>query len=153
MADKEIQKIYWDSCCFLAWFLKEPDRCDICDAIIDAAKKQEVKLLTSFLTLAEVSKLRNLYPAVAEDKITDFFRNPYIIKIVVDWFVTRIARDLQTRFSLSPRDSIHLATAIHTEADVLHTYDGDDLLKLDGKIPGATLRISEPSFQYQTKFT
>jgi len=151
VADKQPQNLCWDSSCFCAWFSEETGRWEICDAIIDAARKGQVKLYTSFLTLAEVVKVPDLYPSEGEDRIVEFFRNPYVVKVAVDWFVTRIARDLQRRFNLDGRDAIHLATAIHIKADVLHTYDGEDLLKLDSKMPGISLRITEPMFQYQTK--
>lgn len=151
MAANQAQNLYWDSSCFCAWFSEEAGRYEICDAIIDAARKGQVKLYTSFLTLAEVIKVPDLYPSESEDRIAEFFRNPYVVKVAVDWFVTRIARDLQRRFNLDGRDAIHLATAIHIKADVLHTYDGQDLLKLDRRIPGTSLRIMEPVFQYQTK--
>lgn len=151
MVDKQPQNLCWDSSCFCAWFSEEPGRHEICGAIIDAASKGQVKLYTSFLTLAEVVKIPGLYPTEAEDKIAEFFRNPYVVKVAVDWFVTRIARDLRRKFKLDGRDSIHLATAIHVKADVLHTYDGQDLLKLDSQIPGISLRITEPAFQYQRK--
>lgn len=151
MADKQPQNLCWDSSCFCAWFSEEAGRWEICDAIIDAARKGQIKLYTSFLTLAEVVKVPGMYPSEEEDRIVEFFRNPYVVKVTVDWFVTRIARDLQRRFNLDGRDAIHLATAIHIKADVLHTYDGQDLLKLDNKMPGISLHITEPVFQYQTK--
>lgn len=150
-APKQPENVCWDSNCFCAWFSEEQGRYEICDAIIDAARKNEIKLYTSFLTLAEVVKIPGLYPSEAEDRIADFFRNPYVIKVAVDWFVTRIARDLRNHYKLKGRDAIHLATAIHMKVDTLHTYDSDDLLKLDSHIKGVSLRITEPNFEYQTK--
>jgi len=137
----------------VAWFNREHGRYDTCNAIIEAARKDEIRLLTSWLTLAEIHKVTDEYPTEAEDIIAEFFRNPYIVKTAVDWSVTRITRDLRGRFKLDTSDGIHLATAIRYKADVLHTYDRDDLLRLNGQIPGYPLSITEPSFTYQTEFT
>ena len=145
--------IYWDTSCFVAWFNKEQGRYDTCNAIIEAARKGEIKLLTSWLTLAEIHKITDEYPSEAEDIIAEFFKNPYIIKIAVDWSVTRITRDLRGRFKLAASDGIHLATAIRYKAEAFHTYDRDDLLRLNGHIPGYSLSIIEPDFTYQTEFT
>jgi len=144
--------ICWDANCFIAWFNEEQGRYDVCSAIIEAAQRGETRLFTSYLTLAEVCQIPNTYPSEAEDSIADFFKSrPYIIEVAVDWFVCRIARDLMSRFKLDCRDAIHLATAIHTKADIFHTYDHDNLLKLNGKIPGYSLTIAEPVYNYQTK--
>jgi predicted nucleic acid-binding protein len=145
--------ICWDTNCFCAWFNKEANRYDICAAIIEAAQNNEVKLYTSFLALAEIAKIPNEYPSEAEDTIAEFFKSrQYITLVSVDWSVTRIARDLRRRFEgLDGRDAVHLATAIRVKADVLHTYDKNDLLKLNGKIPGYSLSIIEPIYDFQTK--
>jgi hypothetical protein len=44
-------------------------------------------------------------------------------------------------------DAIHLASALKFSVDALHTYDGSDLLHLDGKVPdkkGRKLSICVP---------
>ena len=154
MAQIKPKIICWDTSCFCAWFNAEQGRYDVCNAIIEAAQKGEVKLMASYLTLAEVVKIPNQYPSEAEDAIAEFFKSrQYITKVAVDWFVCRIARDLMTRFKLDCRDAIHLATAIHRKADTLQTYDHNDLLKLNGHIPGYSLSITEPFFDYQTKLS
>lgn len=152
MTSEKASTIYWDSSCFCAWFSKEPNRYNTCNAIIEAAQKEQVKLHTSYLTLTEVIRIPNEYPSEAEDVIAEFFKNPYITMVTLDWPVTRITRDLRRRFKhLDCRDAIHLGTAIRMKVDVLHTYDHDDLTKLDDQIPGYSLRITEPVFDYQTK--
>lgn len=154
MAQIKPKIICWDASCFCAWFNAEQGRYDICNAIIEAAQKGEIRLMASYLTLAEVGRIPDQYPSEAEDAIAEFFKSrSYIIEVAVDWFVCRIARDLMTRFNLGCRDAIHLATAIHVKADALHTYDYDDLLKLNGRIPGYSLSITEPVFDYQTKLS
>jgi predicted nucleic acid-binding protein len=149
--DKQIESICWDANCFLAWFCEESGRVEDCDAIIDAAKNKKIKLSTSFLTLVEVANIPGLFSTISEDKIADFFLNPYIDKIALDWYVAKIARDLIKNYEIDVRDSIHLATAIHIKADTLHTYDKDHLLKLDNKIKNISLRIIRPTYPGQIK--
>jgi len=143
--------VCWDATCFCAWFNKEKNRYNVCNAIIVAAKKGEIKLYTSVLTLVETVKIPNEYPTEAEDAISEFFRNPYLTLVALDFAVARIARDLIRRFKgLDGRDAIHLASAIRIKAEVLHSYDHDDLLKLNSKIPGYSLSIKEPTYNFQT---
>ena len=70
--------------------------------------------------------------------------------MAIDWSISRITRDLVRRFRLNVRDAIHLATAIKLKVDVLHTYDKDHLISLNGKIPEVNVVICEPVFIYQT---
>lgn len=76
---KQVERIYWDSNCFIEWFNGESDNnFQDCNAIIDAAKDNKIELFTSILTLVEVAKIRGYFSIEAEDKIVDFFRNSYI---------------------------------------------------------------------------
>jgi predicted nucleic acid-binding protein len=142
--------ICWETSCFIARFNSEPGRIEVCNAIIEAAKRNEITLYTSYITMCEWAKIKGEYASEAEDQIVEFLRNPYIHLVVIDLAVSRITRDLVRRYKLDVRDAIHLATAIKMKVDVLHTYDGDDLLALNGKIPDIKLVISEPAFNYQT---
>ncbi len=109
MVQTKAKAICWDANCFIAWFNQEKDRYDVCNAILEAAKVGEVRLVTSYLSLAEVCQIPNTYPSEAEDSISAFFKSrSYIIKVSVDWFVCRIARDLMSRFKLDCRDAIQL---------------------------------------------
>jgi len=142
--------VCWDTSCFVAKFNGEIGRIDVCNAILEAAKRNEVKLFTSYITMCELVKIKGEYPSEAEDQIVDFLRSPHINLVAIDFSISRITRDLVRRYGLNVRDAIHLATAIKLKVDVLHTYDGDDLLILNGKIPDVKLEIKEPSFSFQT---
>ena len=141
--------ICWETNCFLALFNKEQGRVDICNAIIDAAKKGEVELYTSLMSYCECAKIRDEYASEAEEIITSFFKHKYIIPVAIDIKVSRITRSLVRDYNMDVRDAIHLATAISIKADELQTWDGDDLLKLNGKIPNIKLKIVEPSLEFQ----
>lgn len=143
------KRICWETSCFIARFNEEPVRIDVCRAILEAAKKGEVTLYTSYITMCEWAKIKGEYPSEAEDKIVEFLRNPYIHLVTIDLAVSRITRDLVRRYGLDVRDAIHLATAISLKVDVLHTYDANDLIKLNGKIPEIRVVICEPAFDFQ----
>lgn len=141
--------ICWDTNCFLALFNKEQDRVDICNAIVEDAKKGKIKLYTSFLTICECVKIKDEYASEAEIIIADFFKHRYIIPVAIDDKVSRITRSLVREQKLDVKDAIHLATAISIKADVLQTWDGDDLLKLNGKIPNIKTQIAKPILEFQ----
>jgi len=147
------KRICWETSCFIARFNEEPARVDVCKAILESAKKGELTLYTSYITMCEWAKIKGEYASEAEDKIAEFLRNPWIHLVTIDFAISRITRDLVRRHKLNVRDAIHLATAIHLKVDTLHTYDSKDLLTLNGKIPDINLVISEPTFTYQTEFT
>jgi hypothetical protein len=63
--------------------------------------------------------------------------------------VGTVARRLLRKFPQikKPQDAIHVATAVLNNVDELHTFDGSDLLPLDGQIPmqnGQKLKICHP---------
>jgi predicted nucleic acid-binding protein len=141
--------VYWDTSCFIARFNGEPDRIEVCNAIIEAAKREELKLYTSYLTMCEWAKIKGEYASEAEDQIVKFLQNPYITLVAIDLPVSRVTRDLIRHYSLRLPDAIHLATAIKLKVDVFHTYDLGDLIKLNGKIPEVKVQISKPTFVFQ----
>ena len=86
-----------------------------------------------------------------EKKIADFFKNDFIIIRNLDRKTGTYARELIWRYSkLKPKDSIHLSTAILCKVPVLNTFDRD-LLKLNGKISKASIKICRPNIPYQTQ--
>lgn len=144
------KRICWETSCFIARFNEEPERLEVCKAILEAAKKGDTQLYTSFMSLCEWVKIKGEYPSEAEDTIAEFLQSPYINLVAIDWAISRITRDLVRRFKINVRDAVHLATAIKIKADVLHTYDSDDLIKLNGKIPEVKLTICNPVYNFQT---
>lgn len=122
---------YWDSSVFLDWIKEEPGHADTCDKIIADAQAGKCVILTSAVTLAEVTKRRRGPLAVepeTEAKITAFFKNDYIVVIPADRVVTEHARRLIWEFPyLKARDAIHIATALIASANVIEAYDADFL--------------------------
>lgn len=142
-------KYYMDAGVFLALFNDEAERVKQCKQVLKAGERGEIQILTSSFTLVEVIHIkgREKLNKDKEEAISAFFENDYIVLVDVTRNLAESARQLIWQNpSLKPKDAIHAATAIFTEADELHTYDGD-LLKLDQKIGNPPLNIQEPSIK------
>lgn len=136
---------YWDSNCFIAIFENEIGRVDNCKSVLLAAKRGELRIITSALTLTEVIKIKGKpIKAEAEDRIRAFFEHEWIIVRDVDRFIAEQARDFIWKHNLQPYDAIHLATAYKHKLRFLDTYDHADLGKLDQKIGSPQMTIGEP---------
>jgi predicted nucleic acid-binding protein len=151
------RRIYWDACVWIALIQQErirdaqgaliEDRYGMCRNVISAAERDQIELVTSTLSLAEVCKTAGLKKQ-SEDKIALYFENDYILLVNLDRAVGERARSLQmSGFSgLKPQDACHLATAAIANVEERHTFD-DRLLNLDGKIEksdGTKLKICKP---------
>jgi hypothetical protein len=151
-----ILRRYWDSSPFLDWIKDDPQHADTCDKIIGDAREGRCIILTSAVTLAEVTKRRRGPLAVepeTEATITGFFKNDYIVIVPADRVVTERARRLIWDFPyLKARDAIHIATAILAEAHVIEAYDEDFLRVGEAQRPGYPL-IREPKWTGQDSFT
>lgn len=136
---------YWDSNAFLGWLNAESGKVDKCADVLEAAEEGRIEIVTSAWTLTEVIKKKGEkpIPKESEQKIRDFFENPWIIVREVDRFVAESARDLIWRHGLKGPDAVHLATALRLGLTVMDTFD-DDLIKLDGKLGRPPLRIGHP---------
>jgi len=147
----KIDRVYWDSDCFLGYLKGEQDKMAICRGTADKAQQGDLIIITSAITLIEVVRLQKQpvqLSAKDAKKITQFFRNPYIYIHTVDGLVAELARQLIWDHSLQQRDSIHIATALLRTIPKLHTFD-ERLLKLDGKLGNPKLRICKPDIQGQ----
>lgn len=151
-----IRRIYWDACCWIALIQQEVvtvggksvDRGKMCRGVIQAAEKDICEIVTSALSLAEVSKDPKTKARSDDDKIAQFFENDYILLANVDIRVGTLARQLMQRgfAGLKPADAIHLATAALTDSEFFHTFDSD-LQRLSGKVntsKGQPIQITAP---------
>ena len=147
-------KYYWDACVWIGLINQEPDKFASLRFVIERAQKGEVEIWTSAFTLAEVFKKKCSGTQVglgsADDSaFEDYLAQDFIQRVQVDTDVGIVARRLLRRFPAikKPQDAIHVATAAMNDVDELHTFDGDDLLRLDGQIPmanGQMLKICKP---------
>ncbi|MGH6822462.1 MAG: type II toxin-antitoxin system VapC family toxin [Methylocella sp.] len=149
------RRIYWDSCTFLGLINQEPGKVNHCRLVWQEAEKGGALIYTSFFTFAEVFKVKceagSKPLAEAKDKeIEHLLRQTWIRPGVVDERIGIAARRLM-RFHAAckkPSDGVHLATALALNVDEMHTFDGSDLLLLDGKVnraDGKPLKICIPT--------
>ena len=105
-------------------------------------------------TLAEVYKRRcddeqkSLLPA-QDQAFEDLILQTFVERVQVDYDVGVLARRLLRKYPTikQPQDAIHLATALLSDVDELHTFDRPNLLDLSEKIEspsGKKLRICHP---------
>jgi predicted nucleic acid-binding protein len=150
------KRIYWDACAWIALINEEATRVRGCRHIIQEAESKNVHIITSALTLAEVFRAKcegenKELPPESDIKFEAYLDAEYVDIIQADRDVGTNARRLLRKYRPNglrkPQDAIHLATALVNDADELHTYDGSDLLGLDGMIKcrsGKVLRILMP---------
>src|SRR5579883_2118987 len=122
--------VSWDTCVFLAW-IKNEARPNNEMAGIQAIAKQieanKVTLITSALTKAEIYQSR--LTKAQRDKYQKFLRRSNVYVLPLDDKLGDLVSEIRdhyesTDFELLTPDAIHLATAIHYEADHFQTFDG-----------------------------
>ena len=135
------RRVYWDACAFLGLINKEADKHADCFAVWREAENGDTVILTSFFTYAEVFKAKcegkgKPLDEAGDKKIEALLQQRFIQGVLVDETIGIAARRLMRRHKecRKPIDGIHLATALRLSVDEMHTYDGSDLLALDGQI-------------------
>jgi predicted nucleic acid-binding protein len=146
---------YWDSVTFLGWLSGEADKVPDCRPVLEAAESGDVKLITSALTIVEVLWLKGHKKIAAEHarKIEAFFRHSWIVVREVDRFIAEDARELVWNKNITPKDAIHLATALRQDVqiDQFDTFD-NGLIKLSGALGNPPLSIGRPSLPPKLPF-
>jgi predicted nucleic acid-binding protein len=142
-----MDRVYWDSACFLGFLLEEPDRVRFCEEVLIDARDGRLQIVTSALTIAEVLAVRNK-PKIPDDQrkiVERFFKNEFVIVTSVTRRTAEIARELVWDSNIKPKDAVHVAAAIEAKLSVLHTFDRG-LIKKSGKVGGdAPLSIHMPN--------
>jgi predicted nucleic acid-binding protein len=126
------RRVYWDADCCLNYINGVADRLPDLDACLEAARKGDVLLMTSTLTIAEVAfaeteKARRALDMNIEQKIAGLWQPPVTLVEFHQLIAVRavaLMRAAMTRSeSLKPNDAIHLATAQHMGVGEFNTYD------------------------------
>ena len=153
-------KYYWDTCIFLAWIKDEQRPSGEMDGVrevVARAKRREVIIMTSVLTLAEA--LQSKLPVGMDRLFADLLKRTQ--RIGMDIKVAQLAHDIRDYYmvhadeyegkKLTTPDAIHLATAILYRADEFHTFDNGKkdskslgLIGLSGNVGGNRLIICKP---------
>ncbi len=148
------RRVYWDSCTFLGLINSEAGKHANCLAVWRQAKSGDAVIYTSFFTYAEVfkAKCEGKAKPLAEEgdkQIERLLGQGFIVGVLVDEQIGISGRRLMRHHAecKKPSDGIHLATALRLNVDEMHTYDGSDLLTLNGKVlraDGQPLKICTP---------
>jgi len=135
------KRVCWDACTWIALIQEEKiveqgiNRVTRCRAVITAAGKGKMEVVTSALSLAEVCKNKQFKDS-EPDKVAAFFEHDYLLVVNLGREIGERARELMMSGlpGLKPADACHVATAcIAPDVTALHTFD-ERLLKLDGKV-------------------
>lgn len=153
-------KYYWDTCLFLAWIKDEQRPTGEMDGVrevVARAKRREVIIMTSVLTLVEA--LQSKIPVGFEKLFSDMMKR--VQRLGMDIKVAELAHGIRDYYvahsaeyenkKLTTPDAIHLATAIWYKADEFHTFDNGKkdskslgLIQLSGDVGGHRLTICKP---------
>jgi len=150
-----LRKYYWDACVWIDLITQSnADRFRRCQNVFSQAQKGEVELWTSSITLTEVYKRKcdgdlTSMPEDQDDEFESFFESGLVKPILLDLQVAKVARRLCRKHPIlrKPQDAVYVASCIVSNIDELHTFDIQDLIRLDGQIllkNSTPLKISEP---------
>lgn len=127
---------YLDASVFLAHIKEETIPCrgmtrfEITTALFQGAELGKYKIYTSFLTIAEVRRLKESGKELTSDELpkinglfTRFMENEWIVPIEIGRVVAEKAQELGATYGMSPTDAIHLASAIVAGCNVLMVWD------------------------------
>jgi hypothetical protein len=149
------KNVYWDACAWLGLVNGEPGRQQQLEVVYGQARQGLVVIWTSTLSIVEANRLDTEVgkpkpiPPDSIKVLDDLLFQPFVNLIPVDTDVARRARKLirETPGLSKKPDAIHLASALKWNVPVLHSYDGNDLLHLNGQFQcddGTALAICEP---------
>jgi len=150
--------IYLDTNVLLAWIKNETrpnNEMDGVDYCMDRIEAGEIKTITSVNTLIEICE-GEVPPEKKAFLDRTLGQRRGIEQVCVDHRIAALAQEIRTFYRqkgkrLELPDTTHLATAIHYRADALYTFDGDDLLPLNGNVAGHNLVICKPPLPSQGK--
>jgi predicted nucleic acid-binding protein len=153
MATK-IERVYWDTCLFIAMIEEESDRHLCCSNLFrEASEEGKTQIVTSCLTIAECPNLTQ--NEEQEKAIADFFTNKCVVVVDVQRWISQKSREIRRETNhwhtktLNIQDSLHLATAVYANVDRVLTYDETDLIPLSKRFrtrDGRPLPISKPQW-------
>jgi predicted nucleic acid-binding protein len=159
----KVEKVYWDSCAWLGLLNREAEKINELEFIWNKAVAGDVEIWTSTVAQLEVCKLASEKAAMQSgepksdalteenlQKIENVFNQPFVKRVTLDVEISSRARRLfrETGGLGKAADAAHVVSALRWNVPTLHTYDGCDLLHLDGKLKlddGNDLEIRVPT--------
>lgn len=152
-------RYYWDANVLIAYIKgkgKGENRTDEemegIYAVIQEVKDNKAVIVTSALTSTEV--FAGNLTEEQKQRYNDIYARPSTVQVDVYPNISKLASEIREHYNNIKRirtpDAIHLATAILTEVDCMHAFDGDDLLNLNGDVKGYNLKICKPQLLQST---
>jgi predicted nucleic acid-binding protein len=128
------KRSYWDSSVFLAWINGEEDRADIVSGLFESARRGEITVVTSVLTITEVAyataeTASATLSAEVLGRIDALWDPPSPVRLAeFHRLIAANARNLMRLAlpdgrRLKPPDAIHMSTAVRTQCQEILTYD------------------------------
>ena len=157
MADGRL--IYWDACNFISYVNGVPDRLPHLDALLEESQQDDIKIVTSTLSIAEVAfsdaeRKQGVLSEEAEAQIDALFGDREVVRLIE--FHEGIAREARRLMrlaitrnqSLKPYDAVHLGSALSVpNITEFQTYDGGlDKYADDLRFPVRRPMSREPRF-------
>ena len=135
------RRIYWDACVWIGLLNEHPERVVNCREVIRLARAGDVQIWTSSIAIVEVFKVRRAPEEQEAEALRDVAFEDYVqqqdfvVEVQVDHDIAIAARRLLRAYPVlrKPNDAIHLATALRYDCAELHTYNGENLLGLNGR--------------------
>ncbi len=118
---------YWDSVCCFGYLANQAGRADECERVLNEADEGRHEIVISALTIAEVLHIKGekrAFPKESRDKIRGFFRRSCFTVADIDRFIAEQAQEIFWEHDIMPKDAVHVATALATNAHYLETFDG-----------------------------
>jgi predicted nucleic acid-binding protein len=148
-----LRLIYFDANVFLAYVGNEEGRADTVQALLDEARRGEIEIVTSILSIAEVAygahERDHGLTEAGEEAIEQLWTPASPVTLVdVSQAATRNARTLirkakeQDLSGVRAADAIHLATARMFGCDEIFTYEAEARRRRWKQITG--IPVSEP---------
>lgn len=140
MPPAKYRRVYLDSSVYIAAINGEEGRAEVVRQILDAADKEKITIIASTFLVTEVIKIKgeeSPIPVESEQVIDKVLMSERLLMVELDLTLALEARHLARVHGLRPGDSIHLATAIRHQAEVLLRYD--DRFKSRAEIAGLEL--------------
>ncbi|MFJ8347616.1 type II toxin-antitoxin system VapC family toxin [Streptomyces sp. NPDC094153] len=112
------QRAYLDACCYIDW-AEGKFSCTAVETWLLAARKGQVQIIASTAMFAEARGTGNGQQDVnGEQRIRDLLQEPYVTLVDVTRRIGLLARQISVeRPRVRGLDAIHMATAVHTQAD------------------------------------
>lgn len=153
-------RVYWDSCAWIGLVNAESTKYFPLRSIWEGAQRGVYEIWTSTYCYIElrygIAPHGKTYPpAESDERFEKLLIQPYVKRVQLSVPIAKRARQIKRELhkdGLGKRsDAVHLATALFTNCQELHTWDEGDLLQFDGKVNcrnGQPLRIVKPGKEY-----